>query len=479
LSHTLLRRTALFSLILPFLYFGTASATFLYRIHAENSARTNVKLPLYPAPDTSQKILIFSPHPDDETLGCAGLIQQATSKGVPIHVVMLTNGDGFRVAVERQFRQLQVQPSDYVQFASVRQQEVRKALMPLGIERDNITFLGYPDRGLLSLWNHNWSADKPYTSPYTRANSSPYSVGYRKNAVYCGQGLLNDLKEILRERKPTDVYVTHPSDDHIDHTAASSFVTLALEELKREDKAFVDCKLHYFLIHRGDWPAPQGMYKTDSLVPPSEMVSLDTVWKTRPLTPAQVERKSESILSYESQTSVMKKFLTSFARSTEIYGTLKAAPVPEVSNGKIKLDGDVSEWESIPAAALDPVNDNLLRDFQGGGDVRAIYACHDSSNLYLRIETHEPVSDRVEFQLGVRYFGEQKREEAGGSFTVTVKPGSSVSPADVREASDSTRLEIAIPLRKLGYTGHFALNVDSFFAGIQVDRTGYRFMDMH
>jgi len=435
-------------------------------------------LPIYPAPNSTQNILIFSPHPDDETLGCAGLIQQAASNGVPISVVMLTNGDGFRVAVERQFRLLQLRPSDYVQFANVRQQEVRKALMPLGISRENITFLGYPDRGLLSLWNQNWGAEQPYTSPYTRACSSPYSVAYRKNAVYCGQGLLNDIKSILRDKKPTDVYVTHPNDDHIDHTAASSFVTLALEELKRDDTAFANCKLHYYLIHRGDWPAPQGLYKSDSLVPPSEMVALDTEWKTRPLTDSQVERKSESILAYESQTSVMKRFLVSFARRSEIFGTLKASEIPSVTNGTIKLDGDVAEWGSIPAAALDPVNDNLLRDFQGGGDVRAIYACHDSTNLYLRIETHEPVSDRVEFRLGLRYFGDQKNEQAGGNFSVTVKPGSSVSPSDVRAASNATRLEIAIPLRKLGYAHHFALNVDSFFAGIQVDRTGYRFMDL-
>ncbi len=483
MSRSLLRRTAFFSLILPFLYFGTASATFLYRIHAENSARTNIALAVYPAPSAEQRLLIFSPHPDDETLGCAGLIQQATAAGSLVNVVMLTNGDGFRVAVERQFRQLNVQPSDYVQFAGVRQQETLKALAPLGIQRENVTFLGYPDRGLLSLWNQNWSAGNPYVSPYTRQSRSPYSVGYKKEAIYCGQSLLNDIKAIFRERKPTDVYVTHPSDDHMDHTAASSFVTLALQELKREDAAFAGCRLHFYLVHRGDWPAPQGMNKSDSLVPPNEMVSLDTDWKSRPLTNGQVEKKAASILTYESQTAVVKRFLVSFARRNEIFGTLNPAIVPLVPNGAIKLDGAVGEWGGIPPAALDPVNDNLLRDFQAGGDIRAVYACHDAANLYLRIDTHAPVSDRVEFRLGIRCFGDSREQQSGGSLTVSIRPGSAAGATgstsrDVRAESKANRLEIAIPLRKLNYARHFALNVDSLFAGIQVDRTGYRFMDL-
>jgi hypothetical protein len=124
------------------------------------------------------------------------------------------------------------------------------------------------------------------------------------------------------------------------------------------------------------------------------------------------------------------------------------------------------------------VNDNLLRDFQGGGDVRAVYACRDSVNLYLRIDTHEPVSDRVEFRLGLRYFGDSEKKESGGDLTLRIRPGSAASPRDIRFQSSANQLEIAIPLRDIGYARHCALNVDSLFAGIQVDRTGCRFIDL-
>lgn len=39
------------------------------------------------------RYLVFAPHPDDESLGMGGTIALATSKGIPVHVVFITNGD--------------------------------------------------------------------------------------------------------------------------------------------------------------------------------------------------------------------------------------------------------------------------------------------------------------------------------------------------------------------------------------------------
>src|SRR5262249_1750285 len=221
LSVKLIRRTALLSLLLPFLYFGTASAMFIFRIHTENTDRTSVLLPSFPAPDESKRILVFAPHCDDETLGCSGLLQQAVKSGAEARVVLITNGDGFRVAVEREFRSLKVEPKDYIQFAGIRQQETYKALKNLGVPREDVTFLGYPDRGLMPLWNDFWSPDKPFHSAYTGLDNAAYDLAFRKGAPYCGSSLLNDIKNVMRDARPTDIYVTHPSDDHPDHCAAA------------------------------------------------------------------------------------------------------------------------------------------------------------------------------------------------------------------------------------------------------------------
>lgn len=46
------------------------------------------------------RLMVFSPHPDDESLGAAGLIQRVLKTGGSVKVVFMTNGDGFPEAVE-------------------------------------------------------------------------------------------------------------------------------------------------------------------------------------------------------------------------------------------------------------------------------------------------------------------------------------------------------------------------------------------
>ncbi|WP_017539713.1 PIG-L deacetylase family protein [Nocardiopsis halophila] len=57
---------------------------------------------------SQQRILIFAPHPDDETLGCGGLMHRAKAAGAEVYVQFMTVGDtadvsprGFSTANER------------------------------------------------------------------------------------------------------------------------------------------------------------------------------------------------------------------------------------------------------------------------------------------------------------------------------------------------------------------------------------------
>ena len=40
-----------------------------------------------------QKLLVIAPHPDDEVIGCAGLIQKIKNGGGKVFVLFLTVGD--------------------------------------------------------------------------------------------------------------------------------------------------------------------------------------------------------------------------------------------------------------------------------------------------------------------------------------------------------------------------------------------------
>ena len=50
---------------------------------------------LEPFLSKNTRLMVFSPHPDDESLAAAGLIQRVLSLGGSVKVVFMTSGDGF------------------------------------------------------------------------------------------------------------------------------------------------------------------------------------------------------------------------------------------------------------------------------------------------------------------------------------------------------------------------------------------------
>ena len=54
---------------------------------------TEEKLIPYHASDlTGKRVLVFAPHPDDETIGCGGSLALHAKAGDPVKVVILTDG---------------------------------------------------------------------------------------------------------------------------------------------------------------------------------------------------------------------------------------------------------------------------------------------------------------------------------------------------------------------------------------------------
>ena len=50
-------------------------------------------LPDVVIPQSGQRILVFSPHPDDETIGAGGYIAQSIENGADVRIVLVTDGD--------------------------------------------------------------------------------------------------------------------------------------------------------------------------------------------------------------------------------------------------------------------------------------------------------------------------------------------------------------------------------------------------
>lgn len=85
--------------------------------------------------DTLQKIVVVAAHPDDETLGAAGLLQRAASRNVPVQVLIATLGENSHPASPTHT------PG---QLAAVRMIELENALKTLA-PASRHTVLGLPD----------------------------------------------------------------------------------------------------------------------------------------------------------------------------------------------------------------------------------------------------------------------------------------------------------------------------------------------
>jgi len=292
---------------------------------------------------------VFSPHPDDETLACGGTILKALKENKKVKVVFLTNGDGY--ATEELFT-----PEDYVSLGEKRQQEALRATGKLGLKKEDIVFLSYPDNGLSSLWGERYNANREnsrdahydfYKSKTTKRIFSPYKITYNhaKNG-YTRENLLLDIKDILKVYKPKSVYTPHLLDGHPDHQATTRFVFDALNELVGTGKhSWIDSLgISCYLIHSPVMELGQEYF----MWPDKNSASLDA-----PAVFTEKSPRSESIVSfkqnkkgaleeYRTQLDIEEEkiFLESFIKDNEIFWD---APSDKLSH----LNEVMDEWERV------------------------------------------------------------------------------------------------------------------------------------
>ncbi|MCE5323386.1 PIG-L family deacetylase [bacterium] len=448
-----------------------AALAIQYRIHIANEWQQYVYLPVMSAPQKADRVLVFAPHSDDETLGCAGMIAKAVENGASVHVTLITNGDGFRFAVGRAYKTLRVTPKKCVTFAYRRQKETLGALSSLGVPPERVTFLGYPDRGIVQMWTKYWDRDTLYLSHATKSMHSPYTDSLTRYAPYCGEALMDDVMHVLERDRPTDVYLPHPLDNHPDHYATYCFVAAAIEQLISEHRDFAKkIRLHTYLVHRGDWPVPKGYHPKDPLAPPYAMASGDTRWKSLPLGPQVAKLKRKAIGEYKTQTAVEKSFMMSFARGNEIFGDVPDRKVNRVESWQIAVDGNPDDWRGIPQAVVDPVGDYVMASLSKGGDVRAIYLCSDNDYLYVRIDCAKKLSKQVRYTINVRGISDTDSDDW---YTVSIKPPRRCTPKDTHWAYKNNVLEVAVPLSKLRLDEDMFIQVKTMTMKMTVDQTGW------
>ncbi|HEX9331905.1 MAG TPA: PIG-L family deacetylase, partial [Anaerolineales bacterium] len=225
---------------------------------------------------------------------------------------------------------LDPRPRDYIAMGERRQAEVIVALDKLGVQKNNIVFLGYPDRGTSSLWLADWQTQCPYTASYTRVEKDPYPGTYRAGDPYCGSNLLIDLQTIIEDYRPDLIILPHPADQHPDHGAVSDFARLAIAVVTAGDKNYLP-EVWGYIVHYGMFPQPRGTLLNQVLMPPKRLMGKNNHWGRVDLNSVQVSVKYSAIGEYFSQNFLLGDFLYSFARRDELFESLPIQVIPPIS----------------------------------------------------------------------------------------------------------------------------------------------------
>lgn len=406
-----------------------------------------------PAPE--DRILILAPHPDDETIGCAGLIQQALKAKAKVRVVYLTNGDHNAPAFIVYEKRPVVFNRDFVAMGKLREREAKKAMRLLGLGEENLTFLGYPDYGTDTMFLSYWDARVPFRSYLTRQAYVPYKESPSYHAPYRAENVLKDIQRVLLEYKPTKIFVSHPADSNGDHWAYYCFLQIALRDLRKE---VPEPKLYVYFVHAPGWPIPRHYHPQLPLLPSEKhFPGLLVQWKKLVLTPEEIEKKYAAMLCYRSQTCVSAFYLLSFVRQNELFGDY---PLVTLKNSAL----------SGRAAAL-------------GDKAMVSYGLEDNC-LLVRIKKPEELRYRLFFSIYIFGYSDSVPFDKMPNICVKTKynrlkiiglnTGKEISPEGASAEVKGDYFMLKIPLKTLGGPDFLLACAVTDKPFLPLDATGFR-----
>jgi LmbE family N-acetylglucosaminyl deacetylase len=407
--------------------------------------QTAQPLPLAPSLSSQDRLLILSPHPDDETLGAGGLISQARHLGVAVRVVFLTNGDGSGSTQIAETVKKRRKPS-FLELAAMRQCEATAAVGELGVASKDIVWLGYPDGGTGAMWRDHWKSSAPFHSSFTRTDHSPYPNSQTTEAPYSGESALRDVKRAIEEFRPTRILTTDSIDTHPDHSAAYGYARAALEQLRLQSstRSWAEQTLMMtFLVHHGIWPMPHGYFPDAVLAPPAAVAQL-TRWTQMPLDATALRAKKSALEQYVSQLVWTPLYLRSFLRANELFNH------PNIDHSH--------EQSSTHSLLRDAVADSHLRTLHPAADLSGVSFHTDAHarRLNLRLETAAAPSPQCSYELLIHVLSTNTAHawslefsEDGDIWSATMsKVNNSTSVSLTARVADNA-LEVEVPYESL------------------------------
>jgi LmbE family N-acetylglucosaminyl deacetylase len=217
-----------------------------------------------PALSRHSRLLVFAPHPDDESLACEILLQLAVEAGAEICVIYMTDGEANPWPQRYLSRRWRLDAPDRQRWAKLRRREALAALGVLGVPPEDARFLGWPDQGLARLF---------------RSDSA---------------SVLARLRYLIQEWAPSDVIGPDKADRHTDHQAVGSM----LDGLFDQSSALQGVRRWSYVVHGRD-----AGFLGDS--------------RAVPQTPSQAETKRRAIACHQTQLMLSRRRFLAYAARPE------------------------------------------------------------------------------------------------------------------------------------------------------------------
>jgi len=208
---------------------------------------------------TLTRTLIVAPHPDDDVIAAAGLIQRALDSGADVRIAVVTDGESNPWPQRYMHRKWFITDADRAAWGAMRRREALDALLRLGVREESTTFLAFADQEIAAL---------------ARSNDDK---------------LLVALQSLIAAFRPTLIVSPSTFDLHADHRAIAWYV----------HKAAGETPVATYVIH-GDTPESRRAVRIE-------------------LTDRERRRKRAAIECHQSQLLLSRERFLSYARPSESF----------------------------------------------------------------------------------------------------------------------------------------------------------------
>jgi LmbE family N-acetylglucosaminyl deacetylase len=163
----------------------------------------------------------------------------------------VTNGESSVEGTEWYFDR-KASIKEFIDIGYVRQRESIAAMKILGLDREDVIFLGYPDGALTEIiYSDEYTREVPFKSRFTDFSTVTHDNSRSMGAPFCRESISKDIEDLLTKFNPHRIYITHPQDSHPDHKACGILIS------GMADKVLESGTVLAYMIARTGVPGPK------------------------------------------------------------------------------------------------------------------------------------------------------------------------------------------------------------------------------